>query len=280
LYNFKTQEIAEYVNEYCLTDKELKKSYVNCASLGLERTRHAPSIIHPLSEVRKIRKAQHFYLKAALFNQIDIIKQFPPNFVCFLTDHRLINLYTIAKKETRKQYHQMGLGPGVDFSELSVGTNAISMCSKLRRTVVLFGPQHYLLELYGGIWCVAGEVCLPDGELLWVFGISAPIKNDLCLAVVVTNLVVKQLEQTVAGVWQRQQESVSLCEAAVALAVEPLTTRELDILPHLFMGRSYADIGQLLNLASGTINTYVPRIYKKLQINGRKELWMKLQSNQ
>jgi transcriptional regulator of acetoin/glycerol metabolism len=230
--------------------------------------------------VRQIRKAQRFYLKAALSSQIDVLKIFPPNFVCFLTDHRLINLYTIAKNEIRKQYHRMGLAPGVDFSESSAGTNAISMCSKLQRTVVLFGPQHYLLDLYGKIWCTAGKVCLPNGELLWIFGVSAPIENDLYLAVVVTNLVTKQLEHAIAVVWQQQQESATLCKAAVSLAIEPLSARELDILPHLFVGKSYTDIGRLLNLAPGTINTYVPRIYKKLQINSWKELWIKLQNCQ
>jgi transcriptional regulator of acetoin/glycerol metabolism len=177
--------MVDYVLKYSLTNNDLVRSHANCVRSGLRRDRSTPKIILPRSEVRQIRKKQRRYLKAALPILKEVYRHLPADFVCFLTDQQLINLFTIADSEKRAQCRRIGLCPGTDFSERSAGTNAISMCYKLKRTVVLFGPQHYLIDLFGKIWCVAGEVRLPNGELLWVFDVSASTKNDLRMAFLV-----------------------------------------------------------------------------------------------
>jgi DNA-binding CsgD family transcriptional regulator len=275
------QEPAAFIDRYGLTEQELSASYAYCAEAGLARNRPAPENILPRPAVRQIKKIQRPYLRAALPVLLEAYKDLPAGFVCFLTDDRLINLYTIGSCEVRVQCCRMGLVPGTDFSEPSAGTNAISMCRKLQRTVILFGPQHYLRDLFGGIWCVAGEVHLPNGELLWIFDVSAPTERDLHLAVPVVNLVTKQLEQAAAGVWYLQQGSTALCEAALSLAVEPLTPREHEILALLFAGKSNTDIGRMLSISDGTVYTHVSQIYRKFAVGSWKglsaKLWAKLQ---
>lgn len=188
----------------------------------------------------------------------------------------MINLFTIADSEKRAKCRRIGLRSGTDFSEQSAGTNAVSACHRLERTVILFGPQHYLADLFGRMWHVAGTVHLPDGELLWTFDVSAPAESDLRLAFLMVNLVTKHLERAVAEVWYQQRELQAMPATAAALAVEPFARREQEILPYLMAGMTYADIGRILNLAPGTVNTYVSRIYKKMRVGGREELRTKL----
>lgn len=194
-FNFtpKPEEMAEFLSRFGITEKEFAESYKNCLHSGLEPNLKAPRRIWPLSRVTKLKKEQWHYLKAVLPLLEEVYKDLPGDFVSFLTDAQGINLFTIANSKKRKEYRRIKLLPGTDFSIQSAGTNAISMCLKLKRPVIIFGPQHYLKELFGDIWCAAGQVCLPNGELLWVFDVSAPTQNDLRLAVLVVNLVTKRL---------------------------------------------------------------------------------------
>ncbi|MBT9147811.1 MAG: Acetoin dehydrogenase operon transcriptional activator AcoR [Syntrophomonadaceae bacterium] len=270
------QEMAEYVSRHGLTEEELAESYANCVGLGLESNRSTPKIILSRPEVWRIKKRQRHYLKATLPILYEVYKSIPADFVCFLADHRLISLFTIAGSKKRAECRRIGLRPGTDFSERSAGTDAISACFRLKRTVIIFGPQHYLNDLFGRMWCVASGVYLPNGELLWIFDVSAPTENDLRLAFLVVNLVTKRLEEAVAEVWYRQQGSEAMRVVAASLAVEPLTERELEILLYLIEGKTYADIGGILYLAPGTVNTHVSRIYQKMRVHRREELRARL----
>ncbi|KAF0183424.1 MAG: LuxR family transcriptional regulator [Hyphomonadaceae bacterium] len=53
--------------------------------------------------------------------------------------------------------------------------------------------------------------------------------------------------------------------------LEPLSSRETDVLNLLARGFTYAEIAGFLTLSEHTIRTYVRRIYHKLQVNSRSE---------
>ena len=50
-----------------------------------------------------------------------------------------------------------------------------------------------------------------------------------------------------------------------------LSRRELDVLTLLAKGYSYTEIAELLRCQVGTIQTYIKRIYKKLNVHSRSE---------
>ena len=50
-----------------------------------------------------------------------------------------------------------------------------------------------------------------------------------------------------------------------------LSRRELDVLSLLAKGYSYSEIAELLHCQVGTIQTYIKRIYKKLNVHSRSE---------
>ena len=60
-----------------------------------------------------------------------------------------------------------------------------------------------------------------------------------------------------------------------AAQIESLTVREREILELLSRGRSYKMMASELNLAMGTIQTYIGRIYKKLNVHCRIEAVLK-----
>jgi len=56
----------------------------------------------------------------------------------------------------------------------------------------------------------------------------------------------------------------------------PFTEGELKIVPYLVEGKTYADIGRILNLAPGAVNTHVSKIYNKMRVGRREELRTRL----
>jgi DNA-binding NarL/FixJ family response regulator len=50
-----------------------------------------------------------------------------------------------------------------------------------------------------------------------------------------------------------------------------LSKRELEVLQLLVHGHTYADVAQALGIAEGTVQTYVKRIYEKLQVSTKAE---------
>jgi two-component system, NarL family, nitrate/nitrite response regulator NarL len=51
----------------------------------------------------------------------------------------------------------------------------------------------------------------------------------------------------------------------------PLSKRELEVLELLVRGHTYADVGVGLGIAEGTVQTYVKRIYEKLEVSTKAE---------
>ena len=51
----------------------------------------------------------------------------------------------------------------------------------------------------------------------------------------------------------------------------PLSKRELEVLELLVHGHTYADVAQALGIAEGTVQTYVKRIYEKLDVSSKAE---------
>ena len=56
----------------------------------------------------------------------------------------------------------------------------------------------------------------------------------------------------------------------------PLTERENEILSQLSRGLLYKEIGELLNITTGTVKQHIHKIYDKLQVTNRTEAINKL----
>lgn len=63
--------------------------------------------------------------------------------------------------------------------------------------------------------------------------------------------------------------------AAAPSRLESLTERERQVLDRLARGETYADIARALDIGIGTVQTYVKRVYRKLEVTSKAEAaWM------
>ena len=58
-------------------------------------------------------------------------------------------------------------------------------------------------------------------------------------------------------------------QSATVMKDQTLTTREIDILKDLALGRSNAQISQSLGISVNTVKTHLKHIFKKLQVDNR-----------
>ncbi len=77
------------------------------------------------------------------------------------------------------------------------------------------------------------------------------------------------LERLILLLHQEQQTSQAIDEGASLLLVEPLSTREREVLWHLSEGRSNREIAELLVIATSTVKSHIRAIYSKLGVNSR-----------
>jgi DNA-binding CsgD family transcriptional regulator len=57
-----------------------------------------------------------------------------------------------------------------------------------------------------------------------------------------------------------------------------LTARERDVLQHLARGRTYAQVGDQLNVSLNTVGSHVKNIYRKLEVrSARSAVWRALE---
>lgn len=165
---------------------------------------------------------------------------------------------------------------GTDFSEGSTGTSAFALCRQTGRTVFVTGSQHYLY-LFRNRWSIAKGIVLPDGNLLWVFGLVAPLEREPHMAVAIVNLFTDKLKLETDRIWHKGGRLVKSQDMITTFGAELLTRREREILPYLIGGKTYKQIGDILFISLGTVNTHVCNIYNKFQVSGRRELRYKLE---
>lgn len=70
-----------------------------------------------------------------------------------------------------------------------------------------------------------------------------------------------------------------LARPATPSRLDLLTERERQVLERLARGESYADIARALDIGLGTVQTYVKRIYRKLEVGSKTEAAWMLRNN-
>jgi len=96
-------------------------------------------------------------------------------------------------------------------------------------------------------------------ELMHLYRMLSSMK-----AAMARDMATIQLHLSVA---ERQGESAH----AEAVAMEALTTREVEVLEIFARGCSYKETADLLHCSLGTVQTHCKRIYRKLQVHSRSE---------
>jgi transcriptional regulator of acetoin/glycerol metabolism len=91
--------------------------------------------------------------------------------VVILTDASGLILDEIGSPEFLPKAERIALTPGVEWSELSRGTNAIGTALAEREALMVLGGEHYLPQ-NGALGCAAAPIFTGRGDIAGVFDIS------------------------------------------------------------------------------------------------------------
>ncbi len=84
------------------------------------------------------------------------------------------------------------------------------------------------------------------------------------------------LERLLLHFKREQQSSLNLDEDISRLLVEPLSTREREVLWHMSRGHSNREIAEQLVIAPSTVKSHVRAIYTKLGVENRAQALARL----
>jgi len=122
--------------------------------------------------------------------------------VMVVTDADGVLLWREGSSAVRRRADSLGFTEGADWSEFSVGTNAIGTALAEDGPVQIFSAEHFVRSHHG--WtCTAAPVHDPrSGELLGVVDISGPAETIHPTTVALVNTAVRLAE---VGLWQRHE---------------------------------------------------------------------------
>jgi PAS domain S-box len=97
-------------------------------------------------------------------------------FIVMLTDERGYIMETLGDKETLEQAQGLYFIKGADWSETSVGTNAIGTAAILKKPIQTSGAEHYCLKHQ--VWtCSASPIFNLEGEIIGILDMSGPLNS-------------------------------------------------------------------------------------------------------
>jgi sigma-54 dependent transcriptional regulator, acetoin dehydrogenase operon transcriptional activator AcoR len=99
------------------------------------------------------------------------------NLLITMTDNKARVVRTCGDRETLLEADKLNFGPGANWAEASVGTNAIGTALVTGRPIQVFGEEHYCRSHHA--WsCCAAPIFDPHGNPWGCFDISGPVSSD------------------------------------------------------------------------------------------------------
>lgn len=140
---------------------EILYSYRKCGEMGLISSISCPAITLE-GENLQTRLNQNTMLINIFNNCLDnILMNMKKEYIFLLTDDDCYLLDIRCNKETYSLINKSGFTIGISFKEESVGTNAISMATKLKRAVYL-KPEHHYCDILKRWYCIAVPLIIDE----------------------------------------------------------------------------------------------------------------------
>ncbi|MBN8442447.1 MAG: sigma-54-dependent Fis family transcriptional regulator [Thauera sp.] len=169
-----------------LLDDAIFRSWARCSAAArseLDRVEFEPV---GRAMLRNLLDRNHALLHAAR-GPLDHLAQAVAGagYAVLLADPRGHALSVGGAIESRPPSMRMAFREGVDLTEDSIGTSAMSCALNERRAVRVFGPEHFFSAIRG-FHCAAAPVIAPDGQLAGVVDITreSPVPDPGALALV------------------------------------------------------------------------------------------------
>ncbi|MGI6245746.1 MAG: sigma-54-dependent Fis family transcriptional regulator [Pseudochelatococcus sp.] len=155
-----------------LVSSTILQSWLRCAQLGHDAGR-APSVA-PVSarDLREIRE-QHETLLHLSRAEIEALRREirATGNIVILADPTGVVLDSGGDASFANKATRLALSPGVDWSEASIGTNAIGTALYDGCPVTVIGGEHFH-EFHGGLGCTAAPIFSPVGAIVGAIDMS------------------------------------------------------------------------------------------------------------
>ncbi len=183
-------------------DPVLAQSWQRCVDLGV-----TPSRRHPVVRSVTLSDADEAILDMSRRLDPMLAPALEANgFMVCITDAegRLVRSYGAA--DTLRRAARMHFGPGAEWTERSVGTNAIGTALETGHIVQIFGEEHFCLDHHS--WrCSAAPFFDPTGRMVGCIDISSAADVDHALALRLVLWSVRAFERELLQTHARELES-------------------------------------------------------------------------
>ena len=114
--------------------------------------------------------------------------------VIVLVDKQGYILASLGDLESLRQAEKLNFGPGANWSEFSVGTNALGTAMAIGHSMQVTGCEHYCEKHH--LWtCAATPIRNPEGEIIGCLDISGPREEARSLSLGMTVAAVRAIEE-------------------------------------------------------------------------------------
>jgi transcriptional regulator of acetoin/glycerol metabolism len=114
--------------------------------------------------------------------------------VVVLVDKEGYILASLGDLASLRQAEKLNFGPGANWSEYSVGTNALGTAMAIGHSMQVTGCEHYCENHH--LWtCAATPIRNPEGEIIGCLDISGPREEARSLSLGMTVAAVRAIEE-------------------------------------------------------------------------------------
>lgn len=116
------------------------------------------------------------------------------DFVVVLIDADGYILKSIGDLKALRRAENLSFGPGSNWSEMSVGTNAIGTSLALGRPIKVTGPEHYN-DGHHSWMCAASVIRDPNGKVIGCLDLSGPRSNEKFNSLGIVSASIRNIEE-------------------------------------------------------------------------------------
>ncbi|WP_120005298.1 helix-turn-helix domain-containing protein [Nesterenkonia muleiensis] len=250
-----------------------------CRRAGLSREITGPRHVSPASEIEERRRRSPLSAVAAPVRDA-LVRATSHDHVLILTDARGSVITRHGTAAALGAAERIGFDEGADWSETSVGTNAISEALRLSGAAYVSGEGHFAYS-HADWTCMAAPVYHPNGgDLLGVLDVSGPraqLGQDVIGMVRMTALLAEEMLRIVVPDVQDPAEMVRLrllgAQPAVRIGggpwrkLPPRTAEILAVLSSRARGFTSTELASELygdDGRPGTVRSEMHRLRKRL----------------